>query len=306
MKSVSIRRRRSPSLWAWVGMAVAAMCFVSACRGGDATPVQPHAPPPSTQAPAPAPPPAPVAVAPTPPPAPVVPTPAPPPPTRRGICGFRSVSRSSPRLNGADLVTTDSAGRLAQGRSENLVTWDQLRRVGLGPDSDAYDELRRAPMNERWTYAEGRLAGWNLDANEDHQSWEFTYDTAGHLTGMRHNGNQLRFEVYRSGPSRGLLRSYRESDARSGVTANHRFDYDATEAEGAGELFVLPGTGELLVRGARHYFSLSAPTRVPEQLSTTFPVSGDGSPERLPTGDLYNRYEWLRDCSNDAVTAQPR
>lgn len=306
MKRLMTRRGRSPSLLAWVALVVAATSLVAACRSGDLAPAPSRAPQPPIEAPTPPPTAAPVAVAPAPPPAPVAPTPAPPPAGPRTVCGFRSVSRASPRLNGADLLTTDPEGRLAQGRSEDVARWDQLRRVGLGPDSDAYNELRRAPMNERWTYTGGRLAGWNLDADEDHRAWEFTYDASGHLTGMRRNGNRLRFEVYRSGPSRGLLRSYRESDARSGVTADHRFEYDATEAEGAGDLFILPGTGELLVRGARHYFSLSAPTQVPEQLSTTFPVSGDGSPERLPTGDLYNRYEWLRDCSNDAVTAPPR
>jgi hypothetical protein len=76
---MSIRRRRSPSLWAWVGMTVAAMWFVSACRGGDATPVQPHAPPPSIQAPAAAPPPPAAQVAPALPAAPQVPAPPPMP-----------------------------------------------------------------------------------------------------------------------------------------------------------------------------------------------------------------------------------
>ena len=229
--------------------------------------------------------------------------PAPTPSLRGSICGFRSVSRASPMLNGAATLNMDSSRRIAQGRSENIAYWGSLRRNGASPSM--YDELRSAPMNERWIYTDGRLTGWTSDIEDRHDSWAFTYDSDRHVASMMRSGRRLRFELYRSGSYRGMLRGYREIDSRSGVISDHRFEYDAREAEGAGEIFIVPG-GDLLVRGARHFFSITAPTRVPEQLSTIFPVAGDGSPERLPTGDLYYRYEWVRDCSNDAVTAPPR
>ena len=162
-------------------------------------------------------------------------------------------------------------------------------------------------MNTHWEYSEARLVRWSHHYRDRHTSWEFTYSTSGHITSIHHNRQRVQFELYGYGPYRGLLHTYRsfEGTQRGRNVSANRFEYDATEAAGVGEVFVTP-SGELLIRGARWYFSLSGEISTTEVLGATFPVVGDGSPERLPLGDRYTTYQWMRDCSVADSVVDPR